>query len=76
MLDNQQDRINVEPLFFAQGLRNCFAKFNSVQFADAGTKVPRRLLMIPHPNEFERRLMMESVAGVTMNKPARNVIGM
>ena len=76
MFDDQQNGIDIEPLLFAERLRNGLAKFNPMLVTGAGAQIPFRLLMIPHADQFKRRLMVKAIPGVAVNKASRDVVGM
>ena len=76
MFDDEQNSIDVESVLFPQRLGNRLTKFDTVLITNTGTQVRNRLLVIPHPNQFEGRLMMEPVSRVSVNKSARDMVGM
>ena len=75
MLDDQQHGIDVERFFAAECLRDRRAEFDVVLLADFRAEIVGRLLVVEHPHELKRRLMMQPVDRVAMNQSPGDVVG-
>jgi hypothetical protein len=74
VLDDEKHRVHVQTPLASQGFGGRPAKLDAVPFAGLDPQVILGSLVVVHPHELKWRLVVESIARVSVNEPARDVI--